>query len=56
MTRIEIISKIRVLRDELENRTKYGTVKIANKDGSVPTILQLQNDLYSLVYRLSKFE
>jgi len=56
MTRAEIQSKIRVIRYELENRTKYGTVKLAFADGTIPTIVQLQNEMYSLVCRLSRIE
>lgn len=56
MTRAEIQSKIQILRNELESRTKYGTVKLANADGTIPTLAQLQNEMYSLIYRLSKFE
>lgn len=56
MTRIEIQSKIRVIREELENRYKYGTVKIAAKNGTPISAEKLQSELYSLIYKLSKFE
>jgi hypothetical protein len=56
MTRLEIQIKIRALRDELENRHKYGTVKLADNNGNpIPTI-DIQNKLYALVYKLSKFD
>jgi hypothetical protein len=54
MTRTEIQAKIKSLRDELENRHKYGTVKIANQDGTPVPTESLQNELYSLIYKLSK--
>jgi hypothetical protein len=56
MTRLEVQSKIKALREELETRHKYGTVKIAKADGSPVETEVLQNELYSLVYRLSKME
>lgn len=56
MTRLEMQSKIRVLRDELENRHKYGTIKIAHTNGTPVPVEKLQAELYSLIYKLSKFE
>lgn len=49
-------NRIRALREELENRYKYGTVKLANNDGSVIESSKLQNEMYSLIYKLSKTE
>lgn len=49
-----MLSRVKTLREELENRHKYGTVKIANKDGAPVPIIELQNELYSLIYKLSK--
>lgn len=56
MTRSDIQTRINFLREELENRHKYGTIKIANADGSPVATLALQNELYSLIYKLSKRE
>lgn len=54
MTRTEIQNKIRILRDELENRYKYGTIKIANDDGTPISVKIIQDELYSYIYKLSK--
>lgn len=54
MTRTEIQSRVAALREELETRHKYGTVKIANSDGTAISIEALQNEMYSLIYKLSK--
>jgi hypothetical protein len=54
MTRIEMQSRINELRDELETRHKYGTVKIANADGTPVATEKLQGELYSLIYKVSK--
>ena len=54
MTRSEIQTRISALREELETRHKYGTVKIANADGTPITTEALQNEMYSLIYKLSK--
>jgi hypothetical protein len=48
--------RINALREELENRHKYGTVKLADADGSPISIEVLQSELYSLVYKMSKRE
>lgn len=48
--------RIKIIREELENRTKYGTIKLANLDGSPVDTLILQNELYLLTYKLSKKE
>lgn len=56
MTRSEIQNRIRVLREELETRHKTGTVKIAQKDGTPVSIQELQNELFSLQYKLSKLD
>ena len=56
MTRIDILTRIRLLREELETRHKFGTVKIANADGTPVKTEELQKELYSLVYKLSKIE
>lgn len=56
MTRTEIQVRIRALREELENRYKYGTVKIAAPDGTPISTEKIQNEMYSLIYKLSKME
>ena len=56
MTRLEMQTRVKVIRTELEDRHKYGTVKIASEDGKPVPTLDLQNELYNLIYRLSKFE
>jgi hypothetical protein len=47
-------ARVSALREELETRHKYGTVKIASEDGTPVSIEKLQNELYSLIYKLSK--
>lgn len=56
MTRTEIQVRIRALREELDNRYKYGTVKIADANGAPIPVEKLQNEMYSLIYKLSKME
>ncbi len=56
MTRLEIQARIKTIRDELENRHKTGMVKMAKTDGTPISTETLQNEMYSLIYRLSKFE
>lgn len=55
MTRSEMQNKIKILRDELENRYKYGVVKIANEKTPI-SVEQIQSELYALIYKLSKSE
>ena len=56
MTRIELQIRIKALRTELEDRHKYGTIKMASDDGTPISTEKLQNEMYSLIYRLSTFE
>lgn len=56
ITRADMQSRINFLREELENRYKYGTVKVANADGTPVDTLTLQNELYALIYRKSRSE
>lgn len=56
MTKSEIQTKIKIIKDELENRHKYGTIKLANKDGTQISIDELQNELFKLIYRFSKMD
>lgn len=53
MTRTEMQARVNALRNELEARHKFGTVKMAADGVPVPTET-LQNEMYSLIYRLSK--
>jgi hypothetical protein len=57
MTRLDIQLRVKALREELETRHKQGTVKTAaNFDGESASTKELQNELFSLLYRLSKME
>lgn len=56
MTRTQIQSRIRDIRDELETRHKYGTVKLADAAGLPIPTEKLQTEMYALIYKLSKFE
>jgi hypothetical protein len=56
MSRSEIQDRVRLLREELEARHKNGLVKMAGEDGEPIPTEDLQNKLYSLIYRLSKME
>ncbi len=56
MTRSEIQAKIRLLREELENRHKYGTIKMADANGTPISTEAIQKEMYSLIYKMSKAE
>ncbi len=56
MTKLEMQARIKVLKEELEARHKYGIVKIAAEDGTPVPVEKLQNELFNLIYRLSKFD
>lgn len=56
MTRLEMQARVRELREELEARVKTGLAKIASEDGKPVPSETLQNEMYSLIYRLSKSE
>ena len=56
MTRLEMHARARLLREELEARYKYGTIKIANNKGEPIETTVLQKELYSILYKLSKEE
>ena len=56
MLRNKIQSRIRSLREELDNRYKYGTIKLADLNGNPISIDKLQNEMYSLIYKLSKLD
>lgn len=54
MTKTEIKARIATIREELENRHKYGSVKIAQADGTPVPSETLQDEMYKLTYKLSK--
>ncbi len=56
MTRLEIQARIRTIREELENRHKTGLVKMADSNGTPVPTETLQNEMFALIYKLSKFE
>lgn len=56
LSRAEMNERVRVIREELENRVKTGITKIAFEDGRPVPTEDLQNELFSLIYRLSKLE
>ena len=56
MTRTEMSTRIREIRAELETRHKTGLAKMASADGTLISTEDLQNEMFSLIYRLSKFE
>ena len=48
--------RIKAIKDELEARHKYGMVKMADANGNPIPIEKLQNELFSLIYKLSKID
>lgn len=56
MTRLEIQTRVKTIRDELENRHKTGMTKMAKADGTPISTEDLQNEMFALIYRLSKIE
>lgn len=56
MTKTEMQSRIRVLREELENRHRFGVTKLAQKNSEPISVEALQSELYSLIYKVSKIE
>ena len=54
MSRLEMQTRVRAIREELEIRTKTGMTKMADGDGSPIPTETLQNEMFSLIYRLSK--
>lgn len=56
MTKSDVLARVRVLREELEARHKYGTIKIASSDGEPIPVKDLQNELYALIYKASKMD
>jgi hypothetical protein len=54
MSKNDMQARIRNIKEELENRYKYGTIKLADADGKPISTEALQNELFSLIYKLSK--
>lgn len=54
MTRSDMQARIRAIKEELETRHKHGTVKMASSDGTPIPVIALQNELFSLIYQVSK--
>jgi hypothetical protein len=55
MSRSDIQLRIKDIRTELENRHKYGMVKMAVDGKPIPNE-DLQDEMFKLIYRLSKME
>ncbi len=56
MTKTEMQARIRILRDELETRHRFGVIKLAQKNGEPIPVETLQSELYLLMYKVSKME
>lgn len=56
MSKFEMQTRVRSIREELETRTKTGMTKMAAEDGSPIPTETLQNEMFSLIYRLSKID
>jgi hypothetical protein len=56
MNTLDIQTRIKALRDELENRHKFGAIKMASFDGTPIPTEKLQEELYSLIYKKTKIE
>ena len=54
MTRSDMQARIRAIKEELESRHKHGAVKMASNDGTPVPVNILQNELFNLIYRVSK--
>ena len=53
LKQFEIRARIKEIKDELDGRYKYGTVKLAKNGIAIP-VKELQDELYKLTYKLSK--
>ncbi len=51
----EMQRRVKELRAELEARHKYGMIKMADNSGKPIDTDILQEELYSLIYKLSKW-
>ena len=56
MSVFEMQMRVKAIRDELENRHKTGISKMAASDGKPVSTEDLQSEMFSLIYRLSKIE
>jgi len=56
MSPLEMQMRVKAIRDELESRHKTGIAKMASTDGTLVPTENLQNEMFSLIYRLSKLE
>jgi hypothetical protein len=56
MSALEMQMRVKAIRDELENRHKTGMSKMAAQDGTPISTESLQNEMFSLIYRLSQLE
>jgi hypothetical protein len=56
MTRLDLQIRIKAIRDELEARHKTGTIKMAGTDGNPIPTEKLQNEMYALIYKMSKLD
>ena len=56
MSRLDIQIRIKALRDELENRHKNGIVKIADANGKPVPTKNLQDEMFSLILKLSRLD
>ena len=56
MTLLEMEMRVKAIRNELESRHKTGLSKMATTDGTPVSTEDLQNEMFSLIYRLSKQE
>lgn len=56
ITPLEMQMRVKAIRDELENRHKTGIAKMAAADGTPVSTEDLQNEMFSLTYKLSKLE
>lgn len=54
MTELELRTQIKDLKAELNNRYKHSIVKIADANGVPIPTKELQDKLFSLIYKLSK--
>lgn len=54
MIKTQIQLRISAVREELEARYKYGTIKMASIDGQAIPTKTLQEEMFSLIYKLSK--
>ena len=50
----DLRARINALREELENRHKYGMVKMADADGKPIPVKILQEELFALLYKKSR--